>query len=182
MSKLTELECKDFMYTHLGLLFFAGKKLKLLSNHISYDAFLNCDIQLKFNCRQSVIENKNIIEDYIQLYANKLTQDKVEILAGFKKQITNRFIIYKCLSDCAIFIDANHNKFYAVKALTDPFESFFDQFPVIIKTTILPFKDKIIYDGFFESPIMYVGSNMTKVLTKDYKNAVKQKNVLLTIQ
>tara|TARA_R110002126_G_scaffold36631_1_gene111169 strand:- start:1362 stop:1643 length:282 start_codon:yes stop_codon:yes gene_type:complete len=78
----------------------------------------------------------------------RLTTEEIKILTGFKKKITGDFIIFKCLSNNAIFLDTKENKFYAVKALGDRFDKFFDKFPVLIKTTLLPYKDQIIYDGF----------------------------------
>lgn len=182
MKTLTGKECKILLNTHLGLLFFVGRKLKLFPLRTSFDEFLDIDIQIIFQCRLAVVKSESLIDDYLKLKSDQLTQEQIKIIMGFKKQITGHFVILKCLTDHAIFIDVKSNKFYAVKALSDSFEDLFDKFPVIIKTTILPFYDKIIYDGFFESPIMYVGSNMKKTFTKDYKQATKQNDILLTIE
>ena len=101
---------------------------------------------------------------------------------AFKKRITSKFIILKCLTNYAIFIDTKSNDIFAVKSLCDSFNYFFDSFPVIVSTTILPFKDKIIYDGFFEGPVMYVGSNMTKSFLGDYKSAKSHGKIISTIE
>ena len=102
-------------------------------------------------------------------------------MLGFRNKISSSFIIFKCLTNYAIFIDTKDNKFYAVKALGDPFDTFFDNFPVNISTTIIPFKDKIIYDGFIQSSGVYYGRNMTETMNEDYKKAKLNKKILKSL-
>ena len=102
-------------------------------------------------------------------------------MIGFKKKIRSSFIIFKCLANYAIFIDTKDNKFYTVKALSDSFYTFFDNFPVNISTTLIPFKDKIIYDGFIQSSGVYYGRNMTEKMNEDYKRAKRNKEILTSL-
>jgi hypothetical protein len=85
------------------------------------------------------------------------------------------------LKNYAIFIDTKDNKFYAVKALGDSFDIFFDKFPVNISATLIPFKDKIVYDGFIQSTVVYFGRNMTVAMTEDYKKAKRNKEILMNL-
>ena len=85
------------------------------------------------------------------------------------------------MTNYAIFIDTKDNKFYAVKALGDSFDTFFDKFPVNISATIIPFKDKIIYDGFIQSTGVYYGRNMTETMTEDYKKVKRNKEILMSL-
>ena len=178
---LTNAEYKDYLEAHLHFLFFAGLRLKLIPKNTSFETFLDIDLKIKFKCRQAIIEDASLLEDYLKLNNKSLTENQINILNGFKKCISGKFIIYKCLTNYAIFINAVDNKFYAVKALGDSFEDFFSDFPVLVQTTILPFNNKIIYDGFFETPVMYIGSNMTKSFDQMYRKAKKQKKILMYI-
>jgi len=91
-----------------------------------------------------------------------LSDEQYEILAGFRRRISKDcFIIPKCLKKYAIFIDNDNKKVYGIIALSNPFIDFFHDFPVVIKTTILPFNGKIIYDGFLETQA-YLVPNMTR--------------------
>lgn len=90
-------------------------------------------------------------------------------------------MIFKCLTNYAIFIDTKDNRFYAVKALGDSFDKFFDNFPVHITTTLIPFKDKIIYDGFIQSSGVYYGKNMTETMNENYKIAKRNKEILTNL-
>ncbi len=175
---LTDKEYKEFLKTHLDLLFYVGHKKNILPKYLSLKKFLNLDFQIKFKCRESLFEDENIIDEYIASNFDHLTTDQIKILIGFKKKIRSNFIIFKCLTNYAIFIDTKDNRFYAVKALGDSFDNFFDNFPVNISTTLIPFKDKIIYDGFIQSSGVYYGRNMTETMNEDYREAKRKKEIM----
>ena len=176
---LTEKEYREFLKIHLKLLFFVGLKKVVIPADLSFDQFLDRDFKTKFKCRETLLENKELLDEYVASNFDQLSNDEVKILYGFKKRITSNFVILKCLTNHAVFIDTNDNKFYAVKALSDPFNKFFNRFPVNVTTTIIPFKDKIIYDGFIQSSEIYLGRNITRSLNEEYKHA-KYEKLLLT--
>ncbi len=178
---LTETEYKEFLRTHLDLLFYVGQQKKILSKNTDFKKFVDTDLKIKFKCRESLLADDNILDEYIASNFDHLTTEQINILVGFKKKIKSTFVILKCLTNYAIFIDTKDNKFYAVKALGDTFDNFFDNFPVNISTTLLPFKDKIIYDGFIQSSGIYYGRNMTETMNEDYKEAKRNKQILTKI-
>lgn len=178
---LTDQEYKEFLKTHLDLLFYVGHKNNVLPKNLSLTKFLDLDFKIKFKCRESLFADDNLIDEYIASNFDHLTGDQINILSGFKNRITSNFVIFKCLTNYAIFIDTKDNTFYAVKALGDPFDSFFEYFPVNISATLIPFKDKIIYDGFIKSSGIYYGRNITATLNEDYKIAKRNKEILTSL-
>ena len=50
------------------------------------------------------------------------------------------------------------------------------------KQANIPFKDKIIYDGFIESRGIYYGKNMTMDMNEDYKQSKIDKTLIMTIE
>ena len=175
---LNDKEYKEFLKTHLDLLFYVGQEKRILAENINLKKFLNLDFKIKFECREALLEDEDLIDEYIASNFDHLTTEQIKILSGFKKKIRSNFVIFKCLTNHAIFIDTKDNTFYAVKALSDTFDSFFDTFPVNISTTLLPFKDKIIYDGFIQSSGIFYGRNMTNTMNEDYKEAKRNKKIL----
>lgn len=129
---LAETEYKEFLRTHLDLLFYVGQQKKILPRQTQFKNFLDADFKIKFNCREAFLDDDNILDEYIASNFDHLTTEQIDILVGFKKKIRSSFIIFKCLRNYAIFIDTKDNKFYAVKALSDTFDQFFDYFPVNI--------------------------------------------------
>ncbi len=179
---LTDTEYKEFLTTHLSLLFFVGQQKNLLTKNINLKRFIDLDFQIKFKCREFLLNDDTILDEYIASNFDHLTNVQINILIGFKKKIRSTFVIFKCLTNYAIFIDTKDNKYYAVKALSDTFDVFFDSFPVRISTTLIPFKDKIIYDGFIQSSGVYYGPNMTKRMNKEYKEVKQNKQILTKLE
>ena len=178
---LSDIEYKTFLKTHLDLLFFVGQQGNFIADDVNFDQFVDLDFSIKLKCRDFLLDNKKLLDDYITINFDHLTTEQISTLTGFKKTITSDFVIFKCLSNNAIFIDTKDNKFYAVKALGDSFDQFFDRFPVLVKTTLLPFNDKIVYDGFIKPTGVYFGSGMTSTMKEDYKLAKINNQILTTI-
>ena len=170
-----------YLDTHLPLLYFAGMKEKLSPAKTTFKQFLNLHYPVKFKCREALYKNKKLLDEYLQEQADQLTEEQVEILNGFKQKIRSDFILFKYLKKYAIFVDTNTNLFYAVQALGDPFDNFFTDLPVIINAAILPFKGKIIYDGFLQGGNVHIGRNMTADVNKSYKKAKQQKEIITTL-
>ena len=175
---LSENEYKEYLNTHLDVLYFSGRQKSIFPASTDFKKFLNLDLQIKFRCREALLENNDIVDEYIASNFDHLSNAQVEILAGFRKKIRSNFVILKCLKSHAIFIDTENNNFYAVNALRDPFDCFFETFPVSITTTLIPFKDKIIYDGFFQSQGIYYGRNLTREMNEMYKTAKRSKKII----
>jgi hypothetical protein len=178
---LTEKEYKEFLKAHLDLLFYVGRTKNVLPKDLSLKKFMDLDFQIKFKCREALFEDEDILDEYIASNFDYLTTDQIEIVAGFKKKIRSRFAIFRCLTNYAIFINTKDSRFYAVKALGDSFDTFFKNFPVNVSTTLIPFKDKIIYDGFIQSSGVYYGKNMTETMNEDYKKAKRSKEILMSL-
>src|ERR1700712_1568890 len=107
---LTDKEYKEFLKTHLDLLFYVGHKKNILSKTLTIKEFLKLDFQIKFKCRESLFEDENLIDEYIASNFDHLTADQIKVLVGFKKKIRSNFVIFKCLANNAIFIDTKDNK------------------------------------------------------------------------
>lgn len=179
---LTNEEYIEFLETHLNLLLYVGREKGIVSSNYSMSKFRKRNMAVKFECRQALHDDPRLLEAYLTEHGSNLPTNQLETLAGFKKKIMSDFIIFKCLENHAIFIDAKDNQFYAVKALSDPFDIFFDEFPAHISTILLPFKNKIIYDGFMQSSNIYFGRNITHSLNDSYKQAKKNKAIVESME
>ena len=178
---LSDIEYKTFLKTHIDLLFFVGQQGNFIADDVNFDQFVDLDFSIKLKCRDFLLDNKILLDDYITINFDHFTTEQISTLTGFKKMISSDFVIFKCLTNNAIFIDTKDNKFYAVKALGDSFDEFFDRFPVLVRTTLLPYKDKIVYDGFIKPTGVYFGSGMTSTMKEDYKLAKMNNQILTTI-
>jgi len=179
---LDRQEYFEYIEVHLQLLYFVGKSQNIISSDTDIIKSMNLDQQIKMKCRDKLNENIELIGEYFKASFDTLTTNQIEIIEGFKKKKESDFIIFKCFAKYAILIDTADNKMYEVKALSDGFNSFFSEFPVLCHMTILPFKDKIIYDGFLTSKEVYFGKNPTREMSIMYKQAKIDKTIITMIK
>ena len=179
---LTPEEYNAFLKVHLDLLYYAGKKHKIFNAGTSLKDFKDFPLENKFECREYFNEHPDILEEFIKQNQTKLSSQHMKILDGFRSRIvSDYFIILKCLKKYAIFIDNDSKKVYGVTGLSNPFHDFFYDFPVVVKTTILPFNGKIIYDGFLQSYETYLGPNMTWEYNEIYKEAKNKRQIITSL-
>jgi hypothetical protein len=171
---LTPEEYNEFLEAHLRLLYFYH--LKLTVRNQSFSDFRNQSLKVKYNARNYFHENFTILDNFLE-QSTEINANQKKILTGFKQKISSDFVILRLLKSGAIFIDIETEKVYSVFALSDSFDQFFESFPVLIRTTILPFKDKIIYDGFLNL-LAYIGPGTAWDLNSIYMK-VKGKKMII---
>lgn len=179
---LDEHEYHQYVETHINLLYYVGKVQNLIPPAMTIEAFYKLPFQRKYQCREELYKNMHLLDSYISEQGERLNDKEIHILQGFKRKIQSDFIILKCLTRHCIFIDCKTNVMYAVKALSDSFEIFFHRFPAYCSTTILPFKDTIIYDGFISPKGVSLGPGLSASMNDKYKLAKKNNTIVTTLQ
>jgi hypothetical protein len=176
---LTEQEYKRYLNVHLRLLYFCFCKKHKFGSEFPFEQFIKKPMDAKFEARNFFNINSSLLLEYLQENEQISGIDK-EILMGFNKKISGKFVILKQLKTYAIFMDIESENFYTVYALSDPFQMIIDSLPVLVEATILPFEGKIIYDGFLIRST-YIGKNMEHNMLNQYKNAKANKLIIKTI-
>ena len=178
---LTDNEFKEYIETHLYFLFYVGKQTKLLHRAMDFKTFKNLGTKEKFDCREEFLKKPKLLNDYLRLNFERLETEKIKILEGFKKRISGDFVVLKYLKDYAVFVDLKKSKVYLVKALGDKFEKMISETPKMVRATILPFKEKIIYDGFLEPYGITIGQGIKKDLNGLYREAKEKRELISEI-
>lgn len=178
---LSQNDYYEYLSIHLNLLYFTGYYTGILEEEISFQDFLRMSFQQKAFCRNVFLENQEeLLSEYIG-DGTEIPNEQLAILRGFRKNEHGQFILLKCLKDHAILKSVDNGKFYAVKALSDSFEDLIPDFPVIFKLNILPFKGKIIYDGFIEGGNIKIGTHIQKSLNEEYVRARKNNEIVFSL-
>ncbi|MBE6140235.1 MAG: hypothetical protein E7172_01720 [Firmicutes bacterium] len=165
------LESKDvdlFYKLYFGLLKYVNKKLKINPNlKISLTKLVN------YNELYEVIEefwkNKdNLIDEFCLKNPYKFNDEELTIIKGFKRGIRDLFLIVKFEKEYTALI--NLNDVYMVKGLTCNIDEIisFEELPEAVITTILPFKNHIIYDSLLGGNDIKINLEFAKFLEKTY--------------
>ncbi len=147
--RLDEQDYDQFIHIHHALLHYAGQKKGLLKGSSNLEQFIaDSDFQQKTKCREALYKDNALLEGFLKENPFGLSTEDKEIAAGFRHRLSGRFVFMKQLKEHAIFTDDKYA--YGVLALSTPFEMVmgFAPLPCMVEAVLLPFKGKIIYDGF----------------------------------
>lgn len=115
-----------------------------------------------------------LIEEYLTAYA--LPEEHHDIVSSWKRRIRGTFILERNLKKGSMFISEEDNTVYRVLGIYSSWEEMFGgcPLPVIMKATLIPFKNVIISDGLvFPYRVMF-GSGMRADFKECYMEAKRK--------
>ena len=91
-------------------------------------------------------DDVSIIDEYVSNH--ELSNEEKEIILGWKKAVTSRFVIERHLKKGTILIDVDNQKVCLVQGIYSSWDEMLPlPLPIMVHTTLIPFKGKIISDG-----------------------------------
>jgi hypothetical protein len=164
---LTIEERKQFWGNWLGLLAFVNDKYKIDNEFDHPNKPVGINIRAGLNISKRLFSDITIIDKYIK--KNKIIGEDKELLISWKRYIEGTFIVLKQLRKYCILYDEENNKWYGINGITSSIEETIQELPCIIKTVLIPFKNKIIYNSFIENYHIIIGKNLRQELLEKYK-------------
>lgn len=115
----------------------------------------------------------NLINEFCKNNPYSLSKEELDIIYEFKKGFRDTFIIVTFTKEHTVIM--NMNKVYMIKGITSNIDETvsYKSLPTFAETSILPFKDYLIYDGLFFSYPVNFGTNFRDTVYKDYSKAIK---------
>ncbi len=157
---------------------FANRRLRTLQNLEEVEQYQKIPNEQRIKLRNAFYEQPEIIDDFVQKNPFDFSPDELEIISKWKNFISGDFYIERILKKYTVFI--GDNKVFGVMALTQSFREVLGgmPLPIYIKTVLLPFKGKIIYDGLIEVYNIYFGGGISSSMENTYKAAKLQGKII----
>ena len=97
-----------------------------------------------------------------------------QILEGFKTGINDNFILAGYDEEYTKLLNGE-GKLYMIKGINCNIEEIIpnSELPIIINTTLLMFKDKIIFNSFFGTNDIRYGNDLKEYVINEMKTAIK---------
>ena len=121
--------------------------------------------------------NTELIDEY--LAEKKLPEKHKNIIWGWKKRISGKFIVERHLKKGTIFIQAENNEVYLVSGIISSWEEMLcgRPLPVIMEAVLIPFGNVIISDGLVSVSNIFFGKNLRSEFKDIYLSAKKTGNI-----
>ena len=175
-------EVKLFFKNWLGFLAFVNDKYHLVKNFGHPNKPNGIDSEKVVKIKTKLWEDVSIIDEYINSVRN-LREDDEQILKGWKNNITGHFMGINHLKKYTVFMDDKQDVLYGVIGISGPISEMLplDMLPMMIQTTLIPFKDRIIYDSLFSVYNVQIGPNMRRYSKAAYSEIKKKKGIICSL-
>jgi hypothetical protein len=157
---------------------FANQQLKIVEGLRDVEDYKTISNGERVELRNAVYDNPKVIDDFVRQNPFLFPQDELEIVSSWRNFIADSFFVVQLTQKHAIFM--RDEDVYAVLALAQPLQVVLGEapLPAYVKTVLLPFKGKIIYDGLLEGHNVFFGPGISTSVKNRYRIA-KQKGEII---
>lgn len=180
--KLSEEDIELFYKLHPALLLYVGKQKGIVSNVSTPDEFKQLPPEKIDNIRKALYKQTDVIDSFVRENPHNFSKEELEIILGWKNFVKGSFCLLQQLKNHAIFLDSDSPpKAYGVLGLYSMFEEMVPSIPIMIKAVLLPFRGKIVYDGFLHSYNIILGGGIRRSFNDAYQEAKSRFGIITSL-
>lgn len=179
---LSEDDAKLFYRLMWPLQFFVNQKLQLIPECSTLEAYQSLKAEQKLKVRDALYENIQLVDEFVAENPAGFAAEELQIVQSWRKFVAGEFFIERYLAKHAILV--KEQTVYAVLGLFDPleFNAPRELLPVYVKTVLLPFKGRIIYDGLLQPHQIYFGGGIRSDLKEVYLTAKQNQRIIENLE
>ena len=181
--QLSQSEADYFFHLFKPLLIYTNQKFHINSGMKEPEDIEKYPFEEIAKVRGLLYKNPEIFDNFIQENIEKLSSEDVLIIESWKGFIQSNFFVFRYLKKYTIFLSVDEPyKAYGVRSLYSPFEEIIgSSVPILVETVLLPFKDKIVSDGIFQSSKIFFGSGIRSSLKQNYEEAKTRFGIITSL-
>src|SRR6516162_600380 len=171
---LTPQDVELFFKLHRALMFFVNQRLRVLPDDVaSPEEFSSLPPEVRLKVRDAFLGHTDLIQQFVDENPAHLTGDELDIVRSWRHLVHGKFYAFRQLKKYIMFLSTDPQPIaYGVLALSQPFEELVGpDLPVLTQTVLLPFKDRIVYDGLLNAYRISFGPGIRRSLNDSYKEA-----------
>lgn len=172
-----------FYKIHTALLQFVNSRLGLFPNIRTPEEMRISGLENIDKIRQHLWKKSaKFIDEFIVENPIHLDNNELDIVSSWKYNITGKFFIMRHLKKYTIFMDdKDRPRAYGVHSLIYPLKEMMPFIPIYVEATLLPFREKIIYDAVLHHFTITFGPGFRYSLNESYRNAKNNFGIITSI-
>ena len=179
--KLSADDLALFFRLQKSLMLYANEQLEVLPRVRTEAALERISMEDRVRLRDALYNRPELIADFVAANPSRLSAEELAIVASWKRFVSGEFYIVRFLKRYAVFLTAESPpQAYGVLGLTEEIEEVFFTLrpPIYIRTVLLPFKGRIVYDGLAQTYNVLFGSGIRGGLNEDYQ-AIRERGEIV---
>lgn len=172
-----------FFKLHRSLMLFVNQRLGILPGVSSLEELAALPPQKIAKVRNAFRDQVDLVDPFAEENPAGLSADELDIVLSWRHQVSGRFFVFRQLKKHMVFLATNDPVIaYGVVALTDPFEDLVGPFlPVMTETVLLPFRNRVIYDGLLSRYNISFGGGVRRRLNDSYRDAKERLGIVTSL-
>jgi hypothetical protein len=180
--KLSAEDTDLFYKLNLSLLAFTNEKLKISPGAYSPEAIKALPLDDKVAIRNALWEQDGLLESFLQENPFQFSPEELSVVESWKNRVEGRFILVSHLKSHSIFLKDDDQIAYGVLGLLDDLEDVVGTtLPLIVETVLLPFRDRIVYDGLISMYRISFGRGSSASFKDSYQQAKAKYGVVTSL-
>lgn len=188
-TNLQEGEKDTFLRLITHLQYYVAQRLKYeFSSEIKcVDDYRKLSMQERMSPRDLVYENLHLVDEFLIQNPFQFSNDEIGTIERWRHHfVKGTFIVERHLQKGTIFITQekdSEEKVYLVHGLEFPLIEILPKqdLPLVVRTVLLPFKGRIVYDGLFKQVPMVLSTSVNRSLKEIYMKVKQQDTIITTL-
>lgn len=179
---LSPEDTEIFAKLYCSLMLHVNRRLEIVRDVRSPEAFRRLPHTMRQEVRNAFLGSPALIDTFVEENPAGLSDDELQIVCSWRNFVSGRFYVFRTLKKHTVFLPGDDAPIaYGVLAITNPFEDLLgSDLPVLIDTVLLPFRDRIVYDGLLTRFQISFGGGVKRRLNESYKRAKEQMGGVVT--
>jgi hypothetical protein len=146
---LSEADSKRFYQIWWPLLKYVNSQQNIVEDFPEIPMVENVNVQDAIKIRNVMWNSPDLLDKFIQINPAQLAENDLELAASWKDRFSSQFVIIRHLKKHSVFLrcDEQPDAFGVLGIISPLHEIVGHSVPVMVETVLLPFENKIIYDG-----------------------------------
>lgn len=180
--KLSEDDAQLFYKLHPFLLLYVNNKLGTTDKIKTVDDVRQSPMEEKTQMRDELWNHPELIDSFVEENPFGFSEVELEIVSSWKHFTSGHFFVIKYLKKHAVFLQEKPARAYGVWGITSEIPDMIGyNLPIYLKTVLIPFKDKIITDGFIWAQPIHFGRNIRLDINDHFERAKAERGIITTL-
>lgn len=131
--------------------------------------------------KEKLYRDPGQIDSYVQENPAGFSSEELKIISSWQHFVKGRFYLVRFMKSYAVFLaESNPPKAYGVKGLAMQWD-LVTNLPRIVEATLIPFKDRIIFDGAFSCYNLFLGPEMKRNILDRFRQAKARYGIITSL-
>lgn len=178
---LAQEDAALFYKLMVGLHCYVCQQLDLYPQVNSPETYRQLDQPAKLVVRNELYDQPELMAAFVKANPLTLSTAELAIVQHWQNFVAGDFYVERYLPSYSIWIAAAPPaNVYAVYGIAQPIEAIIERIylPQRVNSVLLPFQDKIIYDGFLSTYPTRLGGPLNATLREEYITAKQQGRII----